>query len=860
MSAIIVRIVEAARRHAAIVVVLLLGLSVAAGIYAVTHISLDTDLDKLISQDEPWRKLDAEMDKAFPQNADLLVIVIDGATTGQTEDAAIALTQKLRAESGLFRNVRMPDINDFFRRDGLLLLPKDAVQSFADQMIQAQPFLGTVAADPSLRGIFGAVGLLTQGVAHGAVDASQVDPALNGVADATETALAGSYKPLAWRAFLSGVPVEHHELRRLVLAQPAISFDTLSPGEGATEDIRKTAISLGLTPDRGIRVRITGPVALADDQLTTLSQGAGFSAALSIGLLCLWLFLALSSMRVFAAIIITLSVGLVAVTSFAVIAVGALNPISVAFAVLFVGIAVDFSIQFSVRYRDERHRAGDLAEALRRTASGIGRPMAVAAAATAVGFFSFVPTAYTGVRDLGLIAGVGMLIALALNLTLLPALIALMRPKGELRAVGYVWAAPIDRFLIKRRVAVIVAAGFIALGSIALVSHLRFDFNPLNLQSPKAESVSTLFDLMADPTTTPYVIEILTPSPDAAGNLADKIAALPEVQQTLTVNDFIPDDQDEKIAILADAKTLLGPTLSPREIKPPPSDAENLAAIGAASRQMAAIAGKDPAAARLAKALDTVLARGASALPALQANLASGVAGRLDDLRMALDPQKVSIDTLPPEVKLDWMTEDGRAVVRVFPKGPVRDNKVLRRFVNVVRAIAPDATGSPVTVQESAQTVIRAFITAGIIAIVAIALLLLLVLRRLLDVVRVLAPLLLAGLMTLATAVALGLSLNYANIIALPLLLGIGVSFDIYFVMRWRSGLRDLLQSSTARAILFSALTTGTAFGSLALSNHPGTAEMGKLLSIALVYTLFCTFIILPALLGPVPVKRDDRD
>jgi hypothetical protein len=215
---------------------------------------------------------------------------------------------------------------------------------------------------------------------------------------------------------------------------------------------------------------------------------------------------------------------------------------------------------------------------------------------------------------------------------------------------------------------------------------------------------------------------------------------------------------------------------------------------------------------------------------------------------------------LPPEVKLDWMTEDGRAVVRVFPKGPVRDNKVLRRFVNVVRAIAPDATGSPVTVQESAQTVIRAFISAGIIAIVAIALLLLLVLRRLLDVARVLAPLLLAGLMTLATAVALGLSLNYANIIALPLLLGIGVSFDIYFVMRWRSGLRDLLQSSTARAILFSALTTGTAFGSLALSNHPGTAEMGKLLSIALVYTLFCTFIILPALLGPVPVKRDDRD
>jgi len=118
-------------------------------------------------------------------------------------------------------------------------------------------------------------------------------------------------------------------------------------------------------------------------------------------------------------------------------------------------------------------------------------------------------------------------------------------------------------------------------------------------------------------------------------------------------------------------------------------------------------------------------------------------------------------------------------------------------------------------------------------------------------------PLLLAGLLTLATTAVFDFPLNYANIIALPLLLGIGVSFDIYFVMRWRAGSSDLLRSSTARAILFSALTTGTAFGSLALSNHPGTASMGALLTISLGYTLLCTFIVLPALLGPPPAKSD---
>jgi hypothetical protein len=212
---------------------------------------------------------------------------------------------------------------------------------------------------------------------------------------------------------------------------------------------------------------------------------------------------------------------------------------------------------------------------------------------------------------------------------------------------------------------------------------------------------------------------------------------------------------------------------------------------------------------------------------------------------------------LPADVKDDWVTSDGRARVEVFPKGDMRDNDQLVDFVAQVRTVAPEATGTPVTIQESAATVTRAFTMAGIIALIAIAVLLLVVLRRIGDVVLVLAPLLLAGLLTLATGVIIDLPLNYANIIALPLLLGIGVSFDIYFVMRWRAGNGDLLQSSTARAILFSALTTGTAFGSLALSNHPGTAEMGKLLMLALAFTLLCTFILLPALLGPPQNSRD---
>ena len=857
MGQVIARLVGWSRENALLVVIAALALAVAAGFYAADRITVDTNLNKLISPNLAWRKLAESMDKAFPQKVDLLVIVVDGKTPDRTEDAALALAAKLRTEPAMFHDVRVPDLNGFFRRNGLLFLPKAQVQEYANQMIAAQPFLGSLAADPSLRGVFGIIQLMAQGVQQGAVPPRDIATALNAVQRASASALAGKYDPLSWQTLLSGTAPAPDDLRRIILTQPTLDYGAMMPGARAIDAVGRAAAALRLTPDRGVTIHVTGSVALDDDQLATLAKGAGFSTALSLGLLCLWLLLALRSLRIFIAIVVTLVVGLLATTAFAVLAIGPFNPISVAFAVLFVGISVDLGIQFSVRYRDERYRAGDLTEALTRAAQGIGRPMAVAALSAGVGFFSFVPTDYSGVSDLGWIAGVGMLVALLLNLTLLPALVSLLRPRGEPRPVGYAWAGAVDALLVRRRRGVLVGAAIITLACVFALPRLGFDFNPLDLQNQKSEAVATLNDLMSDPMNTPYTIGILTPSPTAAAALAKRLDALPEVDQTITASSFVPDDQDAKLAIINDSRTLLAPTLSPATVKPPPTDQEIFDSIRATNAEIKKITNGYAEAESLAHTLDRILAAGTKVLPLLKSNLANEIPARLDDVRLALDAQKVTLDSIPPDVKRDWVTPDGRALVEAYPKGDARNNDVLRRFAAAVRAVAPDATGSPITIQESARTVTRAFVTAGVIAIAAIALLLLVVLRRFRDVGVVLLPLLLAGLLTLATTVTFGLPLNYANIIALPLLLGIGVSFDIYFVMRWRAGHADLLQSSTARAILFSALTTGTAFGSLALSNHPGTASMGALLTISLAYTLLCTFGVLPALLGPAPTTTD---
>jgi hopanoid biosynthesis associated RND transporter like protein HpnN len=850
----IARLVEASTRAALAVVAICVAGGIVLGSYAATHLNIDTDTNDLISSDLPWRQREAEFDRAFPQNVDLLAIVIDAVTPGQAEDAATYLTRWLRDRPQLYKTVRRPDGGEFFTRNGLLFLPTKEVQDVAEQLIAAQPLLGSLAADPSLRGVFSAISLALEGVKSGEIKLAALDAPLTALADPVEAALAGRPHHLSWESLFTGRAPQPQELRRFILVQPNLDYGALEPGAPATAAIRTAAQEFGLTPEHGVRVRLTGPVALSDEEFSTVAEGAGGATAMSFLLVGVILFIALRSWRIILAILSTLLVGLAATAAFAAAAIGSLNLISVAFAVLFIGIAVDFSIQFSVRYRDERYQVGQLDKAIGRAGRGIAGPLTLAATTTALGFFSFVPTAYSGVSELGLIAGTSMVIALVLNFTMLPAALKLLHPPGESEPVGYRWAAGIDEFLLRRRRLVIALAAAIAAICIVLLPHWRFDFNPLNLKDPKTESVATLFDLMSDPSTTPYTIDVLAPSAAAADELARRVETLPEVVQVVTISSYIPEDQGEKLAILGDAELLLGPSLSPPQSLPPPDDAANLAALATCARDLAEAAANDAdvPAAKLSRALDKAVNRGAAILPDLRDSIISGLPGRLHDLRLALSPETVTMATLPDDLRRAWVSEDGRSRLEIFPKGDPRDNAILQRFVAAVRTLAPQATGTPVTIQESGSTVVAAFTRAGWIAVTAITLLLLAMLRRPWDVVLVLVPLLLAGLLTAATSVILGLPLNYANIITLPLLLGIGVAFDIYFVMRWRAGMSGPLQSSTARAVLFSALTTMTAFGSLALSRHPGTAEMGRLLTIALAYVLLCALVVLPALQGPV--------
>jgi hopanoid biosynthesis associated RND transporter like protein HpnN len=860
LTAAIISIVDFCCRRAWLVLVISIVVSIGCGIFAARHFAINTDINQLISPNLPWRQKQLAFDRAFPQRQDQITVVIDARTPELGEEAAASLTERLKARPEQIEFVRRPDGDEFFKRDALLFLPPDKIQATLQQAGRGQALLAPLAADPSLRGLMDAFDMVSTAVRTRQAKYDDFSGPFGSLGDVFDDALNGKTPFFSWRKLMTGEEPTSRDLRRFIEVKPKLDFSSLQPGQAATNVIRAAAADLALTPDRGVRVRLTGDVPLADEEFATVQEHAWLNNLGTVVVVLFLLFLALKSPKIVFAVYASVAVGLIVTAAIGLAMVGALNLISIAFAVLFIGIGADFGIQFSVRYRAERHADDNLLHALHNAAARAGRPLALAATATACGFLAFVPTVYRGVSELGLIAGVGMIIAFFASITVLPALLTLTRPGPEGVQVGYRFLAPADRFIARHRYVIVFGTLAIVLLGTPLLRNLTFDFNPLNLRSNRVESVSTLLDLMNDPDNTPNTIDVLAPSLDAAKPLAERLAALPEVRQVLTLVSFVPQDQDQKIAMVKPAADQILPAISPPGTKPPPSDADDRLALNAMADKLqttsARATGKvGDQAKRFVSLLHRLADAPQSVRDVVRTALLPPLKTTLGLLRDSLQPEPVTVDTLPPELKREWLAANGEVRVQASPKGDANDNATLQRFTAAVYSVSDKAVGTPVAIVESGKTVVQAFAIAGALALSSIAILLFVVLRRISDVLLTLVPLLLAGLVTLEICVLIGLKLNFANIIALPLLLGLGVAFKIYFVMAWRAGVTELLQSSLTRAVFFSALSTATAFGSLWLSSHPGTSSMGKLLALSLVCTLAAAVLFQPALMGPPRVK-----
>jgi hopanoid biosynthesis associated RND transporter like protein HpnN len=504
-------------RRPAWVVAIVLVSTVLLGWYAATNLGVNADPNAMISADLPFRARERDFQAAFRSAADDLLVLVEADSASAAGKAADHLAERLEKRSDLFARVQLGGGGPFFRRNALLYLDLPDLEGLADRLAAVQPFLAEIARDPSIVGISDLLGRAVEAQGTGADVGLDLAAALDRVRVGVEAAQAGRAAPDPWGDALIGGSLSEEARHRVIALRPNSSYDQLLFAEPAVQAIRDAAADAGLTADRGVRVRITGSEVLNYEELQVVNVQGKVVAVAALVLFTAAVFVAVRSMRVLFALVVSLVVSLVWSNAFAAATIGHLNQVSAAFNVLIIGLGGELGIHFCMRYAELAAQGRSRTDALHETGLTVGSSLFSSAVTTAIGFLVFWPTKYRGVAELGLIAGAGVLMSLATSFTVLPALLALgakthpyfappsLPLAAKVRHIPVTYARPIRW-----------AALVIALGSLALLPRARFDHNPVNLRDPNTESVQAFQDLLTQSSTSPWTVDLIEPDLGAA--------------------------------------------------------------------------------------------------------------------------------------------------------------------------------------------------------------------------------------------------------------------------------------------------------------------------------------------------------
>jgi len=854
------------RRYAWWIILFYIAITALALYYTSLNLGVNSDTAEMFDPGLDFREQQEQFNRLFPLTDDNFVIVVESTVPEIADSISRSLAERLRQEPELYSDVFLAGGDPFFKKNQLLFLDYDELEDVTGKLSQSYVFLSFLAQNYSLRGLFS---LLDRVVAMGNEEQiSRLDRLFAQIDSTIQANINGERKMLSWQRIMGG-NIGKNASRRLIQVKANLDFDRVIPSKPAIERARELAQQW---QDDRTSIQITGQLAMSYEELKSVTEGAILSGILAFILVGLTLWVGLRSLRLIISAVMTLVIGLSLTMAFSAATVGQLNLISVAFAVLYIGLGVDYAIHFTLKFNELIRSGQSPVISLRESFMDLHPALLLSTFSTAFGFYAFLPTAFKGVSELGLIAGTGMFISFVVTFTLLPALLnVLFRNKKIKKGSGTTLVAPFSRqisALQTNHTTLFRTAAFLAAaGSLALLPGLSFDYNPINLRDPGTESVTVMEKLIDSGDFTPWTVDIVAPDSATAEELAEKLRELPMVERTLNAYSFVPDRQEEKLPMIRRLQT--------RYRRVPEISKDSASFIP--ENQVTAVHQLYRGITASTKALGTPVKNLSNTLNSLynylssididkqnilinkiERDLLKTFPGLLENLETAVDAAPVTLSDVPASLLDRWVTASGKYRIQVEPLAGLNENRELRAFSSRIQKVTPGATGTLVTTIKSSDTVVKAFIQALSYALIIIILLIFIYCRNLKQTIYILFPLLLAAVMTGAAMVLLDLQFNFANIIALPLILGLGVDNGIHIVHRFSKNThseQELLKTSTARAIFFSSLTTLFSFGNLAFSPHRGTSSMGIILTIGLLFMIFTTLIILPAFLTR---KTDD--
>ncbi|MBN1421610.1 MAG: MMPL family transporter [Planctomycetes bacterium] len=851
---------------------------------AYAHLDLLADQNALISESQGFHHRYMEFVREFG-DLEFAYAVIEAPSREKGMEVADVLAAELRRLPGIRQVVEKFDFRSLGPR-ALFYLGPEKLGEILKEVEEDDGLLASVARAGSLDALLAAI---SGAMEREAVGKRSIESAAGGLRAlesllrAFGDALEGRDAPLPSLEVLFGEEESAADRSRqylfagegslsLVMILPQKDFTTLRVIEGPLRRIRAAIDDVRARfPD--VPIGLTGRPVLQADEMATTSRDMKLATIVAFAGVVLLLVLVYRQILAPLLAGLSLALGIVWTFGVATVTVGSLNLLSMVFATTLVGIGIGYGIHFATRFVRVRHTAKDLEETLEETLAGTGKAILTCAGTSAIAFLSALLTHFLGLAQFGLFGGIGLVLCLIAMLVVLPALLSLAeRWFGRARYEHMLDHAVFRADLLHRRpyLPLALAAVFTAVG-FSGVFGVRFTENLLELQAPDLESVAYEHKIIAASDRSTFYAASVADTYDAARERSRAFAALPTVARAETVEEAMPPGADESLAILEKIGAILERRLAGRTIVPPSLDglrlqiagwrarlalfAPLIAAAGAARE--AVLAGEvQREVGRVAKLLEGDDATLAPRAAAFQGRLFAGVDEALGAFGKAAAGGVFRPDDLPPDLLRRYRSPRGRYLVYVYPRDDIWDPPKRLAFVREIRSVDPDATGTPIGVEEASLLMRRSFFQMALYATAAILVLVWLDLRRLRDVALALIPVSLGILWLVEMMGILRIDFSLANFFAIPILIGTGVDSGIHLIHAYREkrSAAEAVRSSGV-AVILSVATTVVGFGSLNLASHRGLASLGLIMSIGAVACLLSAFLVL----GPILALLDRR-
>jgi uncharacterized protein len=886
--------VSMALRHPFVVIgVAVLGVIVSL-LLSATRLEFHTSHLDLVSSGNRYKQLDQAFGREFDDIPERVIVVIRGQDKNEAKTFATALAQRLEGEPSIDKVLyRIP--LDALQDKALLFLSYEELAELQRQLAQHQELFNEFAASPTLERLFHLINreitkALVSHVFTGFLeDERQVEKPLD---------LAFLLRLLRqhldpqqpyhslWQELFTSTPqgASHDgflwsddQQLLFVFANPKVAAGDVNPFRTAVQQIRQDVHALQQAyPD--LEVGITGKAVLETDEMTSAQRDMTIATAISLVGVAILFGAFFRSMIRPGLTVLTLMLGVGWTLGFTTLTIGHLNIFTIVFAPMLIGLGIDSTgIHFLTHYEAQRAAGKNVRQALEHTFLGTGGGIVIATLTTATAFFALILSDFLGLRELGFITGSGLMLILLATFTCLPALLVLEErwrgTKATLHAIGSAeeQAGYVER-LYRYPWATLAVSTFLVILSLLALGKIGTDFNLLRLQSERNESVIWAERIFASTRRSVLMGEIMA---DSLADVERKVAALsrlPSVEKVDSILAVLPPEQERKLALIRE----LRPLLAEMTMQRPDTEAIDLAALRSTLERLdAKMAPGDEAPQTppeeglhqdlretqqlIARFLQRTRAMPSadiqSALLMFQRELRGDLADKLAILQRNLEAQPVTIEDLPPELRARYVGKTGKFRLFVLPTENVWEPLPLARFVRDIQAVDTDALGAPVTNFEYMETIKAGYSKASVYAMSGIVFLTFLMFRGGLSTILALVPLLVGSVWTLGLMVLFGVQFNMANLLFLPLIIGIGIDNGVHIVHSYRAtgkyeGESVPLAKSTAKAIILAALTTIVGFGSLMISSHRGIYSLGLLVALGVGSVLIASLTTLPSLLA----------